>query len=72
MKKLLTAAVIFAYPWWVPIPAWADTPEEDSPSWSCVDDGNKICGPDNSEGKPPGLYDEGGVLIAPWPVWTLA
>lgn len=24
MKKLLTAAVIFAYPWWVPLPAWAD------------------------------------------------
>ena len=42
--------------------------EEDQPGWSCVDDGNKVCGPGNPEGVPAGRYDEGGVLIDPWPV----
>lgn len=40
---------------------------EDDPGWSCVDDGNRICGPGNSEGKPAGCYDEGGVLVTAWP-----
>lgn len=40
--------------------------DEDSPLWSCVDDGNHICGPNNPEGKPAGHYDEGGVLDIPW------
>ena len=39
---------------------------EDQPCWSCVDDGNRICGPDNPQGVPPGLYDEGGLLAVPW------
>lgn len=42
-------------------------PLEDEPGFSCVDDGNRICGPGNSEGKPAGCYDTGGVLVAPWP-----
>jgi hypothetical protein len=42
-------------------------PLEDEPGWSCVDDGNRVCGPDNDEGKPAGCYDEGGVLVALWP-----
>jgi len=41
--------------------------EEDSPAWSCVDDGNRICGPGNAQGAPAGCYDDGGVLVAPWP-----
>ena len=41
---------------------------EDDPRWSCVDDGNKVCGPGNPQGVPAGRYDEGGVLIDPWPV----
>lgn len=41
--------------------------QEDSPAWSCVDDGNRICGPNNPEGQPAGCYDEGGVLVAHWP-----
>ena len=41
---------------------------EDESGWSCVDDGNRICGPDNAQGVPAGYYDEGGVLIDPWPV----
>ncbi|VBA56020.1 hypothetical protein LAUMK142_05350 [Mycobacterium pseudokansasii] len=47
---------------------------EDQPGWSCVDDGNRVCGPENSEGKPAGCYDDGGVLWAPWPcaAWTPA
>jgi hypothetical protein len=47
--------------------AQADTPHEGDPGWSCVDDGNRICGPTNDEGKPAGCYDDGGVLVAPWP-----
>jgi hypothetical protein len=43
------------------------TIEEDSPQWSCVDDGNRIRGPDNPQGPPAGQCDEGVVLIDPWP-----
>jgi len=49
------------------ITAPAPTITEDSPAWSCVDDGNRICGPANPEHKPAGCYDDGGVLVAPWP-----
>jgi hypothetical protein len=44
-----------------------DTCMEDEPCWSCVDDGNRVCGPNNSEGKPAGCYDDGGVLEYVWP-----
>lgn len=47
--------------------ALADGPTEDSPLWSCVDDGNHVCGPGNANGVPAGCYDDGGVLAAPWP-----
>lgn len=40
---------------------------EDDPRWSCVDDGNRICGPGNIEHQPAGCYDDGGVIVAPWP-----
>lgn len=40
---------------------------EDEPCWSCVDDGNRVCGPTNDEGKPAGCYDGGGVMVAVWP-----
>lgn len=42
------------------------SPNEDQ-QWSCVDDGNRICGPGNSNGAPAGCYDDGGVLVAVWP-----
>lgn len=45
--------------------------EEDSPSWSCVDDGNRICGPGNANGAPAGCYDDGGVMVAPWPCYVV-
>lgn len=47
---------------------------EDDPRWSCVDDGNKVCGPGNSNGVPAGCYDDGGVLVAEWPckAWSPA
>src|ERR1700753_2274679 len=38
-------------------PAHADTIQEDQPGWSCVTDGNRICGPNNPEGKPAACYD---------------
>jgi hypothetical protein len=41
---------------------------EDESGWSCVDDGNRVCGPGNGQGVPAGRYDEGGVLVDPWPV----
>lgn len=52
--------------------AAATPPLEDEPGWSCVDDGNRICGPNNSEGKPAACYDDGGVIVALWPcsAWT--
>lgn len=43
-----------------------DAPQEDDPGWSCVDDGNRICGPGNANGVPAGRYDEGGVLVETW------
>ena len=42
--------------------------DESESGWSCVDDGNKVCGPGNELGVPAGRYDEGGVLVDPWPV----
>lgn len=45
--------------------------QEDSPAWSCVDDGNRICGPGNSNGAPAGCYDDGGVLVATWPCYVV-
>lgn len=47
--------------------AYASGPQEDEPGWSCVDDGNRICGPGNTNGAPAGCYDDGGVLVAVWP-----
>lgn len=42
-------------------------PEEDDLGWDCVRNGNRICGPDNTQGRPAGCYDELGLLVAPWP-----
>jgi len=72
MTRIITAAVLsIAALFALPAPADAAPITEDDPGWSCVDDGNRICGPHNPEGKPPGLYDAGGVLISPWPTVTL-
>lgn len=50
----------------------SDAVQEDSPLWSCVDDGNHVCGPNNPQGKPAACYDDGGVIVAMWPCnpWT--
>lgn len=40
---------------------------EDDPRWSCVDDGNRVCGPHNANHVPAGCYDDGGVWVAPFP-----
>lgn len=45
---------------------WRGVTESDE-QWSCVDDGNHVCGPTNDEGKPAGCYGDGGVLVAVWP-----
>lgn len=54
-----------------PIPADVPTVTEDSPAWSCVDDGNRICGPGNSNGAPAGCYDDGGVMVTAWPCYVV-
>lgn len=41
---------------------------EDESGWWWVDDGNRVCGPGNGQAVPAGRYDEGGVLVDPWPV----
>lgn len=46
------------------------SPNEDQ-QWSCVDDGNRTCGPGNANGAPAGCYDDGGVLVAPWPCYVV-
>ena len=43
---------------------------EDAPSWSCVLDGNHVCGPDNQMGAVPGYYVNGS-LAKPWPTATV-
>lgn len=66
MKALIAAALAasaLAWTW----PASAEGVEEDSPEWSCVDDGNRVCGPGNANGVTPGCFDDGGVLEAYWP-----
>lgn len=47
--------------------ALADEPLEDDPRYSCVDQGNRVCGPGNNNGVPAGCYDDGGVLFKAWP-----
>lgn len=47
--------------------AKADTVSDDDPSWSCVDQGNRVCGPGNTSGAPAGCYDDGGVMFKAWP-----
>lgn len=66
--RRLTAALALAISATLtPAAAHAETVYEDDPGWSCVDDGNRVCGPGNSEGKPAGCYDNGGVQFAAWP-----
>ena len=45
--------------------------EEDDPGWSCITDGNRICGPGNPDGVPAGCYDDAGMLVAPWPCFVV-
>lgn len=47
--------------------AVADPISDDDPGWSCVDMGNRVCGPGNSNGVTAGCYDDGGVLFKAWP-----
>ena len=56
-------------------PEGSASPQEDDPGWSCVDDGNRVCGPQSDDwGHTPGCYDDGGVLVALWPceAWKLS
>lgn len=67
---IFTSAVIVAgsaAAVWLSPHAYASQCLEDMPCWSCVDDGNRVCGPGNSEGKPAACYDDGGVIVAYWP-----
>lgn len=44
-------------------------PYEDEPGFSCVEDGNRICGPDNPQGVQAGQYVNG--TLVPWPHATI-
>jgi hypothetical protein len=66
IASLLIALAAFAS---TASPAFA-APAEDDPGFSCVVDGNRICGPNNDQGVPAGQYNEAGALI-PWPHETV-
>lgn len=66
-RRVLAALAMSASALFTTAPATADAPLEDETGWSCVDDGNRVCGPENDEGKPAGCYDTAGVLVAAWP-----
>ncbi|WP_431231351.1 hypothetical protein ACQ856_17320 [Mycolicibacterium psychrotolerans] len=70
MSRTLTALLPTPQAAATPAPsttAHAHPVQEDDLGWSCVDDGNRICGPGNPEGKPAACYDDGGVIVALWP-----
>lgn len=68
MRKTIAALTLALAGVGVAFPAAAAArPNEDEPGWSCVDRGNHVCGPGNSEGKPAACYDDGGVIVALWP-----
>lgn len=72
MLRPITAAVLIGLAALsAPAIAHATPIQEDQIGWSCVDDGNRICGPNNAEGKPAGCYDDGGVLVAAWPCYVV-
>jgi hypothetical protein len=57
-----------------PAPVWASPVSDDDPSFDCVSQGNRVCGPGNEQGVTPGCYDDGGVMFKPWPceAWKLS
>ncbi len=40
---------------------------EDSSTWDCRVDGNRMCGPGNAQQVIPGCYDDAGALVSVWP-----
>jgi len=70
LKTLVVTTAIAIAPLTAGI-AHAAPVQEDQPGWSCVDDGNRICGPGNPQGAPAGCYDDGGVLVAAWPCYVV-
>lgn len=66
-RRVLAALVLSASVALAPVALASASPLEDEQGWSCVDDGNRVCGPGNSDGKPAACYDQGGVIVALWP-----
>lgn len=60
MFDVLAAAAIIAMssPRLAPVDTTTVTVQEDEPGWSCAEMGNRICGPNNSEGVPAGDYSQ--------------
>lgn len=46
-----------------PTPTPTPTIQEDDPAWDCTRMGNLICGPGNSNGVTPGLYQDGHLIM---------
>lgn len=66
LTSLAAGVILVGIPFAVEGSPYSEVNEDDA-SWSCVDDGNKICGPGNAQGAPAGCYDDGGVLLFRWP-----
>lgn len=60
MFDVLAAAAIIAMssPQLAPVDTTTVTVQEDEHGWSCAEMGNRICGPNNSEGVPAGDYSQ--------------
>jgi hypothetical protein len=70
LAGLVAAAIVTAEP----VHAHADRlgsglgrVQEDDPAWLCTTMGDRVCGPQNSNGVTPGCYDDRGALVAAWP-----
>ncbi len=47
--------------------ATGDAITEDSPAWDCRVDGNRICGPTNTQQVAAGCFNDLGAMVAAWP-----
>ena len=41
--------------------------QEDQPGWDCRTMGNRVCGPDNSQGLAAACYNDRAEVVAVWP-----
>lgn len=66
IRTTLAAALLAAATFTSPT-VYAAPITEDDPAWSCIENGNRICGPGNTNGVPAGCYNDLGALVSAWP-----